>query len=90
MSLPHIMYMHLGLMLDYLFNWSVKYIPSWFPGATFKRNAKKWRADLDRAVDRPIKLVEKDLVCVHRQRHSTLMILTRSFYLLRSAREGHT
>lgn len=40
----------------------VKYVPSWFPGAGFKRKAKEWKADMMRAVNRPIELVDKELV----------------------------
>lgn len=31
----------------------VKYLPSWFPGASFKRNAALWKAKMQEFVDRP-------------------------------------
>ena len=31
----------------------VKYVPEWFPGAGFKRFARKAKADLDRLADLP-------------------------------------
>jgi hypothetical protein len=40
----------------------VKYLPEWFPGASFKREAKRMRADLMRACDRPYDRVMKELV----------------------------
>jgi len=40
----------------------LKYIPSWFPGAEFKRRAKFWR-DVNKAVtDIPFERVEAELV----------------------------
>lgn len=32
---------------------AVKYVPEWFPGAGFKKFAKKAKADLDRLADLP-------------------------------------
>ncbi|KDQ16084.1 hypothetical protein BOTBODRAFT_157338 [Botryobasidium botryosum FD-172 SS1] len=39
----------------------LKYIPSWFPGAEFKRNAKIWRKELDDMVGDPFKRVKADI-----------------------------
>ncbi|PVF97871.1 cytochrome P450 [Serendipita vermifera] len=39
----------------------MRYIPSWFPGASFKRQAEKWKADLNRASDRPFDKVMNDI-----------------------------
>ncbi|PVF97872.1 cytochrome P450 [Serendipita vermifera] len=39
----------------------LKYLPSWLPGAGFKRQAKIWKADLEKACNRPFEKVMKDL-----------------------------
>ncbi|KDQ16088.1 hypothetical protein BOTBODRAFT_144787 [Botryobasidium botryosum FD-172 SS1] len=39
----------------------LRYIPSWFPGASFKRNAKIWRKELDGMVGDPVKRVKADM-----------------------------
>ncbi|KDQ14757.1 hypothetical protein BOTBODRAFT_32517 [Botryobasidium botryosum FD-172 SS1] len=36
----------------------LKYVPSWFPGAQFKRNAKIWRKLAERMVDHPFESVK--------------------------------
>jgi hypothetical protein len=41
---------------------SVKYIPSWFPGAEFKRLAKVWRAKLERLIDEPHEWAKSQMV----------------------------
>ncbi|KAK1232695.1 hypothetical protein PQX77_004171 [Marasmius sp. AFHP31] len=43
-------------MVDYLP--FLKYIPAWFPGAAFKRQAMKWREWTDEMVNRPFELVK--------------------------------
>ena len=43
---------------------SVKYIPSWFPFAEFKRNAKKWRSSLLLSVSRTFDFVKAEMVRV--------------------------
>jgi hypothetical protein len=40
----------------------VKYVPSWFPGASFKRKAKGWKALLPDFVDKPFENVKAALV----------------------------
>jgi hypothetical protein len=40
----------------------VRYVPSWFPGAAFQKQAKLWREDMDRARSRPVDSVMKDVV----------------------------
>ncbi|KZV90689.1 cytochrome P450 [Exidia glandulosa HHB12029] len=40
------------------FRW-LAYIPDWFPGAEFKRVAKKWRADLDVFTSEPLRRAKK-------------------------------
>jgi hypothetical protein len=44
-------------------DFQVKYLPSWFPGASFKREAKRMRTDLMRACERPYERVKKEVVC---------------------------
>ncbi|KAG6836101.1 hypothetical protein H0H93_011374 [Arthromyces matolae] len=39
----------------------LRHIPSWFPGATFKRNAKEWAAILLEMVERPHSLVKREM-----------------------------
>ncbi|KAI0772509.1 cytochrome P450 [Trametes elegans] len=36
----------------------LKYLPSWFPGAGFKRNAAVWKAKMEEFVDMPFELVK--------------------------------
>ena len=38
---------------------SLRYIPSWFPGAAFKRQAESWRATLNEMVDIPYNYVKR-------------------------------
>lgn len=40
----------------------VKHIPSWLPGATFKRQAAEWKKATDAMVERPFKAVRKAMV----------------------------
>ncbi|KAL7282024.1 hypothetical protein ACG7TL_003491 [Trametes sanguinea] len=37
---------------------SLKHLPTWFPGAGFKRNAINWKAKMEEFVDRPFELVK--------------------------------
>ncbi|KDQ16173.1 hypothetical protein BOTBODRAFT_107607 [Botryobasidium botryosum FD-172 SS1] len=39
----------------------MRFIPSWFPGATWKRNVKKWRKMVDGMVERPFQRVKAEL-----------------------------
>ena len=38
---------------------SLRYLPSWFPGATFKRQAISWRETLDQMVNIPYNYVKR-------------------------------
>lgn len=49
---------HLVNILPFL-----KYIPEWMPGAGFKSDARKIRAELDRLLDEPYNKVLKNMVC---------------------------
>ncbi|TCD66583.1 hypothetical protein EIP91_001140 [Steccherinum ochraceum] len=46
-------------MVDF-FPW-LAYIPSWFPGATFKREGKKFRKTLDDLIHEPFKIVQAQM-----------------------------
>ncbi|KDQ16178.1 hypothetical protein BOTBODRAFT_107463 [Botryobasidium botryosum FD-172 SS1] len=59
---------------------SVRFIPSWSPGAAWKRNVKKRRKMVDRMVERPLQRVKAKLVDItdywynHSNRGSTANI----------------
>ncbi|PFH48216.1 hypothetical protein AMATHDRAFT_76851 [Amanita thiersii Skay4041] len=40
---------------------ALKYIPAWFPGAKFKRQAKLWAEDITRTIDEPHKFVKQKM-----------------------------
>lgn len=40
----------------------VKYLPTWFPGASFKRNAALWKAKIQEFVDKPYEYVLEEIV----------------------------
>src|ERR1700683_5646091 len=42
----------------------VKYVPEWFPGAGFKRLAKKWRASTRGVVELPWAALKEKYVCI--------------------------
>ena len=42
----------------------LKYVPSWFPGAGFKRKAARWRASICEMLERPYRTVKRDLVSI--------------------------
>ncbi|KAJ7113941.1 cytochrome P450 [Mycena epipterygia] len=39
----------------------LQYVPSWFPGADFKRKAKKWRKVMREVVERPFKEAKRNI-----------------------------
>ena len=39
----------------------LKYVPSWFPGAGFKKKAERWRASFDNMLEKPYRRVIEDL-----------------------------
>ena len=41
----------------------VQYIPEWFPGAGFKRTARKWKEQVQEMVDQPHQWVKEQMVC---------------------------
>ena len=43
---------------------ALKYVPSWFPGARFKRRAARWRACIREMLDRPYHRVEAEMVSI--------------------------
>jgi hypothetical protein len=42
----------------------LKYVPSWFPGAGFKRKAARWRASIREMLERPYRRVKRELVSI--------------------------
>lgn len=40
----------------------VRYIPLWFPGASFRRKANEWAETLQEMVDRPYAFVKQQMV----------------------------
>jgi hypothetical protein len=44
----------------------VRYVPSWFPGAEFKRVAKRYRAKLERFINEPHEWVKSQMVLITR------------------------
>jgi hypothetical protein len=40
----------------------LQYAPSWFPGATYKRNLPLWRKQIRNVIDEPVEVVKKELV----------------------------
>jgi hypothetical protein len=48
----------------------LKYVPDWFPGAQFKRDAKEWRKAALEFRDAPFEATKRDLV---RPRHSSFL-----------------
>ena len=41
----------------------MKHIPSWFPGAQFKRDAEVWKAKMEAFVNEPFDFTKKEMVC---------------------------
>ena len=41
---------------------TVRYIPSWFPGAEFKRKAIEWREDSVAMLEEPFEMVKQKIV----------------------------
>ena len=41
---------------------TVRYIPSWFPGAKFKRDAIEWRQDSVAMLQEPFNMIKKRMV----------------------------
>jgi hypothetical protein len=39
----------------------VKYVPSWFPGAGFKRKAQAWKKNLENTADIPYDFVKRQM-----------------------------
>ena len=43
----------------------LKYVPSWFPGASFQRQAARWREAVNTMAEKPFRHVQKQLVNFH-------------------------
>jgi hypothetical protein len=41
---------------------ALKYVPSWFPGAGFKRNAKEWRKVVREVLEKPFHETKRNIV----------------------------
>ena len=52
---------------------SLKYLPSWMPGAQFKRDAKEWSQDVTAMPRDCLQFVEEGLVCPQVPRLSDLL-----------------
>ena len=48
--------------MTYFFGDLVKYVPSWFPGAGFKRKAKVWKVEGQALVEDPFNQVKAEMV----------------------------
>jgi hypothetical protein len=52
-----------GIVVIHSFTiFSVKYVPTWFPGANFKRTATRWRRTVRDMLDRPFNMVKERMV----------------------------
>ena len=49
---------------------SVKYVPSWFPGASWKRKAATWLSETRAMADVPFEMAQEDAVGWSRGRMS--------------------
>jgi hypothetical protein len=49
----------------FLIHNAVKHIPTWFPGAGFKRNAIVWKAKMEEFVQKPYDYLKNNMVGVH-------------------------
>jgi hypothetical protein len=56
--------------------YAVRHIPTWFPGAAFKRNALKWKAKLEDFVNKPYDFTKKNMVMPFSSCNSTNLIFT--------------
>ena len=45
-------------------SFSVRYVPSWLPGAGFKRKAQKYRKTIEAMLDRPYEYVQQQMVTI--------------------------
>jgi cytochrome P450 len=54
---------HFLLLRYLLMHRAVLHMPSWFPGARFKRCARKWRPVIDNALQTPYDKVKGELAC---------------------------
>jgi hypothetical protein len=43
---------------------TVRFVPSWFPGASFKRNATVWRYQLSELDRKPHAWAKEQIVCI--------------------------
>ena len=51
----------------------LKYVPSWFPGASFQKKGALWREATDTMAEKPFRHVQEQLVQVHSPRAHGLL-----------------
>ena len=52
----------------------LKYVPSWFPGAGFKRKAACWKEAINAMADNPFRHVQEQMVQVHFSRTREILL----------------
>ena len=52
----------------------LKYVPSWFPGASFQKKAARWRYVTNMMAEKPFRHVHEQLVHVHSLRGQRLLL----------------
>lgn len=55
-------------------SYAVKYVPSWLPGAQFKRDGRVWREIQRRARDLPFQKVVENMVSFHDPQHMEYVV----------------
>jgi hypothetical protein len=65
-------------------NWTVLKLPSWLPGARFKRYAREWYPIVVRSVQTPFEKVKRELVSVA---GSPLLTILKTRLFRRSGRQ---
>jgi hypothetical protein len=56
----------------------LKYVPSWFPGAGFKKKAERWRAVNHTMAERPFRHVQEQLVQIFSTASSSILSKSNS------------
>ena len=52
----------------------LKYVPSWFPGASFQKKAARWRDVTNMIAEKPFRHVHEQLVHVHSLRGQRFLL----------------
>jgi len=77
-SIPIRTYIH-GILCTEVIRLVVKHVPEWVPGAGFQRQAREWKAVMDKVTDVPYNFVKSQMVT-----HSELWILFSTYFILGS------